>query len=513
MSVPQSNSSALQNPQIGETKITLETSAVNKIYIAPFIASMYAAANGEVGVLQRANVQITGVDETFDLCLSAEDSVKLLNAYRVYKEDAGEIDGVLDTSAGVVVDMRSADVAEMFRAALRTGLESALSTGDHMPVGAEQVAAKRIIADYLKRESYVDTRDQLAYDTLSNLLEASDLMSFNMALDVSGASADMYNKMNDSGVGSNAPRYRRTLFTQLPESNTEDYLAPKPEGALVDNLNAEPVTDINFLPLRSGDRIYFVFDATVGETSMGVESGVLGAPTSGASITREVKDATYADKVQVGSDSMAGLASIGKNGTQYAGASLTFSAPTKRRIGVSIKVAKRSGATSGSDLDATNTQPFNILLNKGGAEAVIDPSGAEYAFQVAAGLLNNSTASLELTAAVPSGTHTMAMPAAPAAAAVDLSGIDLSGQGFHFETVIAELPAAQAAGGVAGAWLIVNAAGNKNQFVLSSAGGVDYRARIQTAAGADEASLYYVSNVGKSGPVALSGGASYSTIV
>jgi hypothetical protein len=500
--------SALQNPQVGNTTITLATDAASQTYVAPFIASMYAAADGTVGVLQRANVTVTGVDETFDICLSAADSVKLLNAYRVYKSDAGAIDAVLDTSAGVTVDMRSADAAEVFRAAVRAALESALSTGEHMPVDAEQVAAKRTIEAYLKRETYVDTRDQLAFDTLANLLEASDLASFNMELDVSGAAADMYNKMNGEGV--NAPRYRRTLFTQLPESNTEDYLAPKPSGALADNLNAEPVTDINFLPLRSGDKIYFVFDAVVGETSM--VGGVLAAPTSGAAITREVKDADYADKVQVGAAGVAGLATLGKNGTEYAnGASLTFSAPTKRRIGVAIKVAKRAAATSGSDLDATNTQPFNILLNKGGAEAVIDPSGEHYAYQVAAGLLNSSSSSLELTAAAPSGTHAMEMPSAPAAAAIDLSGQDLSGGAYASAVVLSSLPAVQAAGGVAGAWLIINAAGNANQFVLNGSD-VEYRARIATAPGADTASLYYVSNVGLSGPVALSGGASYSTI-
>ena len=501
--------SALQNPQVGTTTITLQTNAASQTYVAPFIASMYAHAEGQVGVLQRANVSITGVDETFDLCLSTEDSVKLLNAYRVYKSDAGAIDAVLDTSAGVTVDMRSSAAAEAFRAAVRAAIEGAKSTGEHMPVDAEQVAAKRTIEGYLKRETYVDTKDQLAYDTLANLLEASDLMSFIMQLDVSGAAASMYNQMN--GAGANAPRYRRTLFTQLPESNIEAYLAPKPDGDLSGNLNAEDVTDINFLPLRSGDKIYFVFDATVGETSM--VDGVLAAPTSGAAISRTVKDADYADKVQVAADGVAGLASLGKNASEYAnGASLTFSAPTKRRIGVAIKVAKDKATTSGDDLTAPNTEPFHILLNKGGAEAVIDPSGEYYAYAVAAGLLANSTASLELTAAEPSGTHAMVMPPQPQAAAVDLSGADLANGGHVAATVISSLPAVQAADGVAGAWLIVNAAGNKNEFVLNGSN-VEYRARIATAAGADEANLYYVSNVGRSGPVALSGGASYSNAI
>ena len=424
--------------------MTLSTNASEQTYVAPFIAAMYAHAEGTVGVLQRANVSITGVDETFELCLSTAESVKLLNAFRVHKSDAGVIDGVLDTSAGVTVDMRT---PVDFKDALRAALDSALSTGTHMPVDGAQVAAKRTIEGYLKRETYVDTRDQLAYDTLANLLEASDLASFTMELDISGAAANMYDQMN--GNGTNAPRYRRTLFTQLPESNVEAYL--KPAGA-INAGNAEEITDINFLPFRSGDKIYFVFDAVVGETSM--VDGVLEAPSSGAAITREVKDADYADKVQVGSAGMAGLASLGKNAAEYAnGASLTFNAPTKRRIGVAIKVAKDKAATSGSDLAAANTEAFN-LQNVGGP--IFDPSGEYYAYQVAAGLLDST--GLVLTASEPSGTHAagITMPSAPATAAVDLSGQDLSNGGHATAVVIAELDAVQDDANVIGAWMIVN---------------------------------------------------------
>lgn len=500
---------ALQNPQVGNTGITLSTSAADHQYVAPFIAAMYADASGSVGVLQRANVQITGVDETFELCLNAAESVKLLNAFRVHKSDVhGDgIDGVLDTSAGVTVDMRE---PVNFKAALRAALDSAMSTNEHMPVDGEQVAAKRNIADYLKRETYVDTREQLAYDTLANLLEASDLASFHMTLDVSGAAQNMYDQMNGTGV--NAPRYRRTLFTQLPESNIESYLQPADS---INAGNAEDITDINFLPFRSGDKIYFVFDAVVGEASADAD-GLLLAPTSGAAITREVKDADYADKVQVGSAGMAGLASLAKNAAEYANLSLTFNAPTKRRIGVAIKVAKRSAATSGSDLDATNTEPFNMQLSGG---AIIDPAGAEFAYQVAAGLLDST--GLILTASAPAGTHSdLTDGLAPSVPAVDLSGQALANGAHATEVVIAsaDLPAVQDDGDVLGAWLIVNNTANKNQFVLAN-GGVEYHARIATGDNAadsiseakkDTAELYYVSNVGKSGPVALSGGAFYS---
>lgn len=493
--------SALQNPQIGSTGITLETIASEHLYVAPFIAQMVADAAGTVGVLQRANVKITGVDETFELCLSAADSVKLLNAFHVYKSDVGVVDGVLDTSAGVTVDMIG---AADFKDALRAALLAAKSTNNHLGVDSADAAAKKTIEGYLKREAYVDTRDQLAYDTLANLLEASDLASFSMQLDVSGAAENMFGELN--GASANAPRYRRTIYTQLPESNTEAYLAP---AGAINAGNAEAVTDIKFLPFLSGDKIYFVFDAVVGSATPDPETGFLSSNNSGATITREVKDANYADKVQVGSAGMAGLATLGKNAAEYAnGASLTFSAPTKRRIGVAIKVAKRSAATSGEDLDATNTEPFNIELAAG---VVVDPSGAHYPYVVASGLLSDAE-ELKLSSAAPSGEHAMIMPAAPAAAAVDLSGVDdiLANEGHYTAELIASLPAVQNAGGVLGKWMIVNDAANKNKFVLNGSA-VEYHARIATAAGADTAELYYVSNVGKSGPVALSGGAFYST--
>lgn len=487
--------SALQNPQVGPTGITLSTDAAAQTYVVPFIANMYANADGAANVLQRANVTITGVDETFDLTLSAEDSVKLLNAFHIYKSDAGDVDGVLDTSAGVTVDM----IGEVdFKDALRSALENALSVNAHLPVNSADPAAQCSIAAYLKRESYVDTRDQLAYDTLANLLEASDLASFNMTLDVSGAALNMFDAMN--GSGANAPRYRRTILTQLPESNIEAYLKPKDT---LNGGNAEDISGIKFMPFISGDKLYFVFDAVVGEASADPTTGLLPAPTSGALITRQVGDADYADKVQVGAAGMAGIASLAKNAAEYAnGASLTFSAPTKRRVGISVQVARNSATPA-------DKQPFNLLLKKGAETAVIDPSGEYFAYQVAAGLLHDVDEKLQLTASPVSGTHAMIMPAAPAAASVDLSGVDLSNGGHATKVVLSALPAVQASAGVFGKWLIVNAAGNSNQFVLNGSD-VEYHARIATEPAADSASLYYVSNAGRSGPVALSGGALYS---
>lgn len=501
--------SALQNPQIGNTSLELSTDAAQQKYIAPFIAQMVADAAGTVGVLQRAAVTITGVDETFNLVLSEADSVKLLNAFRVYKTDnLSANDGVLtDSSAGVAVDIISSREVD-FKAALRAALDSAKSDGQHYSVGlADSGEASDLsncsIENYLKRETYIDTRDQLAYDTLANLLEASDLASFTMQLDVSGAAKNMYDQLNGSGV--NAPRYRRTIFTQLPESNTEDYLLPKPTGDLSGNMNAEAVTDINFLPFRSGDRLFFVFDAVVG--AAGIDgNGMFTAPTSGATIDRVLQDADYQNKVQVGSEGMAGLATLNANaGAEYAGQAdtVTFTAPTKRRIGVGIQVAK-GGAPA-------VPAPFNLLLKKGEETAVIDPSGAHYAYQVAAGLLTDVSEALCLTSSAPvAAPPAQAMGADVSGSSIDLAGVNLANGGHATQTIIANGLTNVATGGIFGKWMVVNAAGNKNQFVLNGAA-LEYHARIAVADHADTAKLYYVSNVELSGPRNVSCGAFYST--
>lgn len=486
--------------QIGQTNYSISTDANSQTYVVPFIAAMYAAAAGTTNVIQRANVSITAIDETFDLQLSEADSVKLLNAFRVYKSDAGAVDGVLDTSAGVTVDMRDLAAATYFKSALRQAINDALSTHEHLPVDSDAAAAQCSVDAYLKRETYVDTVRQLSYDTLANLLESADLASFTMTLDVSGAAANMYDAMNGEGV--NAPRYRRTIFTQLPESNVEAYLTPRPEEDLSGNFNAETVTDINFMPFLSGDKLYFVFDAVIGSASA-VNGIIENAPVEGAPITRVVGDADYQDKAQIASADMAGLATLAKNAAEYAnGANLTFSAPTKRRIGIAVQVVRD---------DPEVADPFKLLLTKGEETAVIDPTDADYAYMVAAGLLSDVSGSLELSSAAPSGTHedkTSALSGSTVAA--DLSGANFSAGGYVAVDAITGLGAPQASAGVFGAWLVVNPSTNLNQFVLNGSK-VEYRARAVTAVN-DTASLYYVSNRGKSGPIALSASAAYSNL-
>ena len=56
-------------------------------YVAPVIAVMNADASGTYGVLQRAKVTITNIDETFSYILSEQQSARLMNLFRVADTD------------------------------------------------------------------------------------------------------------------------------------------------------------------------------------------------------------------------------------------------------------------------------------------------------------------------------------------------------------------------------------------------------------------------------------------
>jgi hypothetical protein len=95
-------------------------------------------------------------------------------------------------------------------------------------------------------------------------------------------------------------------------------------------------------------------------------------------------------------------------------------------------------------------------------------------------------------------------------ASIDLSGVNLANEGHVVQTIIASGLTTVATGGIFSKWLVINAAGNKNQFVLNGEA-LEYRARIAVADHADTAELYYVSNVELSGPRNVSCGAFYSS--
>ena len=360
------------NVQLGTVlaKTSVITDVSENIYIAPFIGDLYADASGSIGVLQQQTVTITGIDSIFDLTASEAQAKSLMRAFSVYEMNNAAVQsnfGVYDVSAHVLVGMSWTNEGTYewpFKAALgeiiaNSNLDSAQTNGH---VSAET------LYKYLKQEAHRDTVDLLSYDGLADLLEGSDLINFDIAVDASKGAESMWNKLLADNVGRNyyqnadsiAARRRRALFTQLPQSNISAYVT----GTDGSGLALEHVTKLAFLPLLKGDTIVFVFDVTVGDYTMG--SGT--APTDGATTSqRVVKDQQYTGISGELTDPSGGIvndvALAGAAESDYSIGDLMFTVPTKRRVAMKVKI----GGTAGETLST-------VTLSEG--EAYTDYSGA-----------------------------------------------------------------------------------------------------------------------------------------
>lgn len=314
--------------QISESNVTyaVSTDASNGL-IVPFIAELCADASGTVGTLQQVSVTMSGIDEVFDVEVAAADAIKILNAFRITDISAGYGE---DARAEVKVDMKNSST-------FAEGLAAAIAAG---PV-ARNASGSPTLYSWLKAESRKDTVDLLSYDSLANLLEASDLLSYDIAIDASGAAVNMYNAMD--GSGASAPLFRKAIFTQIAKANIDAYLGVS-DG---NNINEDDVTQLDFLPLLKGDKMTFVFDVTVGEYDWVAQS----APISGAKITSVVNDASVTSGVSGtygGSTTTQQAGTVGGtalSGGEYSGlyaptkTQLLFTTPSTRRVAIVVKMA------------------------------------------------------------------------------------------------------------------------------------------------------------------------------
>lgn len=312
---PQSQGGAVQISE-GST-YSVSTDASNGL-IVPFIAELCADASGTVGTLQHVNVTMSGIDEIFDVKVDAADAIKILNAFRITDISAGY---GADKRAEVKVVMKN---DQLFKEGLRAALVG--STAARNASGAPN------LYNWLRAESRKDTVDLLSYDSLANLLEASDLLSYDIAIDASGAAENMYDAMN--GSGASAPLFRKAIFTQIEKSNIDAYLGVS-DGY---NINEDNVTQLDFLPLLKGDKMTFVFDVTVGEYSLGV------TPTSGAKITSVVNDASVSSGVSgtyggPTNTQQSSVISAAADGVKYSDATqLLFTTPSTRRVAIVVQM-------------------------------------------------------------------------------------------------------------------------------------------------------------------------------
>jgi hypothetical protein len=325
---PDSLTTALVTPQVSDVPATqVSTDAATGLFVVPFIADLSVDASGSVGVLQQVSVTMTQIDRILNVTLPDADAVKLLKAFQISDVAYGQGQSKV---ADVTVSMKE-------KALFVEALTKAIAEKEMNAVDMEFVdgAAVRGMYGYLLKESRQDTLDMLGYDSLANLLEASDLLSFDIALDASGGADNMYNTMN-----AGAAAYRAALFKQLTESRIESYMLDA-SGLAHTGVPAEAVTQLDFLPVWNGDKLVFVFDVTVGEVTSKPAGAAWGAANSGAKITRTFQDGTSATNSTAGAGNLAGGASAVdfSNNASYAdaGAQLIFTAPTKRRVALQVQ--------------------------------------------------------------------------------------------------------------------------------------------------------------------------------
>ena len=402
--------SNLSNPQTsqngaGQTGGSTKSTEAGQ-YIAPVIAVMNADASGNYGVLQRAKVTITNIDETFDYILSEEQSASLMNLFRVADTDISRNNNTLDSSANVDVSLNLAGSdGDNFKLMIRTALSGALSSTASLKVNSGAASTNLTPSQYLEYQAYKDALNALKYDTLADMLGADDFASFNMSLDMCGGAISLVDKLAAAQAA-----IRKTLYTQLPETNTEKYLAPSGRTDLSNGVfAAENVSVINFLPFVVGDKIVFVFDVTVGAATA-AGNGTLSGVTGGPAITRENGDGALVPSNKESASSGAGALVNEANAVGYTG-SLTFSAPTRRRIALALMISRHDDSRPKvSPLAATDVSfngeglimEFTPQYRADGASGTIkmDPMGADYGLMLAAGILNGATSGVGIKAAV-----------------------------------------------------------------------------------------------------------------
>lgn len=507
--------SALTSPQVGTAQKVVSSNLTSGVVVMPFIAEVAAGASGEIALLQTSAVNITGIDEIFTYTMDVSHSIAILNAFTITDTDI--ISSSLTDGSGANVELVQDDAGAHagskpgFKESLIRALQDASSTNVYEKIGqAEGTTFVVTPEQYLEIQSYKDTLRHLQYDTIANLLTASDLFSFNVVLDVSGGADNMWTEIGQSDA--RAVAYRKTLFTQISESRIEKYLAPSEGATDVSNSRLqtlEGVSVLNFLPLTRGDKMVFVFDATVGEaqdTATGLNVAPGDMPTSGAKLTRVTVDALPASGL-ANVNNAAGITTLSSADNLGNGISLT--APTKRRFAIEITLSA----------DAPNAGKGFCIADPSAGNVIFDPAHGDYRLMIAAGLLPVNHGFVLTAEAAPLNTDaiypSLATAAsfnslsAPATVYADVSGLDpsggwddASGSGFSEVEVIASLPnmtTGLAAPNRVG-WLVVNGANNVNRFVYdANKNKVFYRARATAAA--DTATLYAVSNAGRLEPI------------
>ncbi|NBR60802.1 MAG: hypothetical protein EBT86_03965 [Actinobacteria bacterium] len=258
-------------------------------YISPVLATLSASASKSVNyeVLQQEVVTIADISQTFTVTLTDASSVAILNAFSVSDVDAS--DGT-DASANADVSFNSTDD---FVAAIKYALQNSVNgtgvdiSGYLFGAGTGNVDAR--LNTEIKRV--------FMNDNFPNILATFARNSLVLNVDYSGGATNMTN--NIAAANDNTRRY---FLTQLPTQNVRAYQV---------DASADVVNDLGFLPLLKGDKLTFVWDATVSLSA----STAAGQPTQNdgtTGLSNPVSDSASnrVDLSNIGTTSYAALSSV-----------------------------------------------------------------------------------------------------------------------------------------------------------------------------------------------------------
>lgn len=502
---------AANNPNIMTGSGNKVISTKETEYIAPVIAEMYGSASGEYGTLQKSKVTITNIDEIFGYLLSEQESVDLLNLFRVADTDVSGVDNRLDASANVTVSIIQ-DASGAFKNVIINALRNAKSENVYQIVNSIVPATYQSPGKYLEMEAYKDTVASLNVDTLANMLAADDLASFTATMDVSGGARSLVLKLDHI----NSYVARRAMYTQLPEGNTEAYLAPQDISGI---FSAEGIKQIDFLPFLVGDKFMCVFDTTVGETVIGENTEL---PVNGAKIDRVLKDnAVPNSKVEAAAGAAGGNLTVADGPVPsesvdptyaYAGENdtLRFAAPTRRRIALALMVSREAVSEGKENVRKhelpNKGAPLKLQFRPANDKAhvyYIDSSANHFKAAVATGMLSDTSGNISLVAVDISG-------ASETNPLVDLSGAytvkttlsDLS-DGVNWQDVsdssAGMILVASMDGIHYGGFAILEQHGAKNAFKMENVANTNkWKLRVNAMiASTDTIKLGYVENTGR----------------
>lgn len=509
-----SNVGSNLNANQGSGNIAVSTNKSGQLYIVPFIADMSVDAAGTIGVTQQADVNITNIDAQFDVSMNLADSVAIINAFTVKDADFNGTKNATDASSGTIVNVAgpATDRGYALRVAIRHMIDNCISVDNFQAVGLETSdEARRSLKEYIRYQGYSDTLSNLMMDTLAGFLEASDLNSFDVTVDVSGGAYNMVDIMSASpqaspnDVPSISAKYRRAILTQLPEKNIEKYVYPDASGT---TLAMEDITKIEFMPMVVGDKMVFVFDLTLGEVATKA-GNAWSLATQGAKMERVVIDRYSLPAVgSASTNTLGGVIDLDATAAyKSTGAeSLLITRPTKRRIAITAKLSTLSS-------DAYQKAPLEGFNVEDAAGNVFNPNDISYRYASAAGLLGTAalgTGDTDLKASTQNWTvsnpsitvasgHTstfIEIDEVGGIAVSDFLILDTVANSGHMDTI-------NDGAGTIGGWTVENAITNKNVFSVDTTGAPTVKYSGKTVATSDSCTLYRVTNRGLSNGVTL----------